>query len=114
MRAPKNFLKQELARLNQKRGHIFVKKVPIKDDLNDLRQKPNTPSAVSILGNQITKSPCDNRNSKGHRSIMNRGSHVPLWTAICPDIKHSVTEVGVCVITLINTLILTNMACKLS
>lgn len=70
-RAPDNFLEQEVGRLNEERGTLSVMLVHKKDELNDLKQKP---TAISILGNPITKSSCDNCHRKGHRSIMNRGN----------------------------------------
>uniref|UniRef100_A0A8W8JS47 Uncharacterized protein n=1 Tax=Magallana gigas TaxID=29159 RepID=A0A8W8JS47_MAGGI len=45
-----------------------------KDELNDIKHKPNLPSAISIPGNPISKSSCDNCHRKGHRSIMNQGN----------------------------------------
>uniref|UniRef100_A0A8W8ILI4 Uncharacterized protein n=1 Tax=Magallana gigas TaxID=29159 RepID=A0A8W8ILI4_MAGGI len=103
-RAPDNFLEQEVDRLNEERDTLSVLLVHKKDELNDLKQKPNLPSAISIPGNPITcKSSCDNCRRKGHRSIMNRGNkscpfmkcegyHACGQEGKHPDHKQSVTE----------------------
>lgn len=104
-RAPDNFLEQEVDRLNEERDTLSVLLVHKKDELNDLKQKPNLPSAISIPGNPITKSSCDNCHRKGHRSIMNRGNkscpfmkcegyHACGQEGKHPDHKQSVTEAG--------------------
>ena len=75
--APENFLEQEVARLNEERDTLSVLKVHKKDELNKLKHKPNALSAISIPGNQIMKSSCDNR----HRSVMNGGNKSCPFTA---------------------------------
>ena len=102
-RAPENFLEQEVARLNEERDTLSVLLVHKKDELNELKRKPNALSAISIPGNPITKSSCDNCHRKGHRSVMNRGNKSCPFTAceghyVCgeegkyPDHKQSVTQ----------------------
>ena len=103
--APENFLEQEVARLNEERDTLSVLLVHKKDELNELKRKPNALSAISIPGNPITKSSCDNCHRKGHRSVMNRGNKSCPFPAcegyhVCgqegkhPDHKQSVTQAG--------------------
>ena len=72
-----NFPEQEVARLNEERDTLSVLKVHKKDELNKLKHKLNALSAISIPGNQIMKSSCDNR----HRSVMNGGNKSCPFTA---------------------------------
>ena len=75
------FLEQEVARLNEERDPLSVSLVNKKDELNELKRKPNAPSAISIPGNPITKSSRDNCHRKGHLSVMNRGNKSCPFTA---------------------------------
>jgi hypothetical protein len=69
-----NFLENEVARLDEERDTLSLLLVHKKDELCELKRKPNPPAAIGIPGNGMTKSSCDNCHRKGHRSTLNRGN----------------------------------------